>query len=84
MEIMAQVNHLYLGHSGIYSPSQGSLKVVGKVNSLNSLNAGFNENLTGYENCMFKLKLWEKIGIIFKIKLTLKIFSNLVSFFSYL
>ena len=28
--------------SGIYSPSQGSLKVVGKVNSMISLNAGFN------------------------------------------
>ena len=68
--------------SGIYSPSQGSLKVVGKVNSLISLNAGFNENLTGYENCMFKLKLLgeDRDNIQNKIN-DIKIFSELGEFF---
>ena len=68
--------------SGIYSPSQGSLKVVGKVNSMISLNAGFNENLTGYENCMFKLKLLgeDRDNIQNKIN-DIKIFSELGEFF---
>lgn len=43
--------------SGIYYPSNGSINVEGRINSLISLNAGFNENLTGKENSIFKLKL---------------------------
>ena len=43
--------------SGIYYPSSGSINVEGRINSLISLNAGFNENLTGKENSIFKLKL---------------------------
>lgn len=43
--------------SGIYYPSSGSINVDGRINSLISLNAGFNENLTGKENSIFKLKL---------------------------
>ena len=43
--------------SGIYYPSNGIINVEGSINSLISLNAGFNENLTGKENSIFKLKL---------------------------
>ncbi len=43
--------------SGIYYPSNGTVNVEGSINSLISLNAGFNENLTGKENSIFKLKL---------------------------
>ena len=43
--------------SGIYYPSNGLINVEGRINSLISLNAGFNENLTGKENSVFKLKL---------------------------
>jgi lipopolysaccharide transport system ATP-binding protein len=43
--------------SGIYYPSNGTINVEGSINSLISLNAGFNENLTGKENSIFKLRL---------------------------
>ena len=61
--------------SGIYYPSNGIINVEGSINSLISLNAGFNENLTGKENSIFKLKL---LGLK---KDEIKNFSGLNEFF---
>ena len=68
--------------SGIYHPSAGSMDVDGSINSLISLNAGLNENLTGYENSTFKLKLLglNKLEIKEKIE-EIKEFSGLGEFF---
>ncbi len=68
--------------SGIYYPSNGSINVEGRINSLISLNAGFNENLTGKENSIFKLKLLglKKDEINDKLN-EIKIFSGLNEFF---
>ena len=68
--------------SGIYYPSNGTINVEGSINSLISLNAGFNENLTGKENSIFKLKLLgiEKNEIIEKLE-EIKNFSGLGEFF---
>lgn len=68
--------------SGIYYPSNGTINVEGSINSLISLNAGFNENLTGKENSIFKLKLLglEKNEIIEKLD-EINNFSGLREFF---
>lgn len=68
--------------SGIYSPSDGSLEVEGNINSLISLNAGFNENLTGYENTIFKLRLLGLESSVLNEKIEeIKEFSGLAEFF---
>lgn len=45
---------------GAYSPSSGSLEVVGKVSSMIDLHMGLDYEATGYENIILKLGLEDK------------------------